>query len=188
MTRQAIIETIDFRLQRRFPKPFIESSMDFIWEQLCDILIKQNDVFYYTQKYEDVTVTLDAVTDRYYSDLPATVVRDGVVRVYGKTSRDLDFIQIPERDFRLMGLQEVYDISQKVYFYVNYNRVFFDDNMTSIVANEGVSMDLLTTLSDFLISADIPLPKVNNVSFIDAVIDYLQGTPTIELKDVNTKK
>lgn len=189
MTRQAIIENIYFRLQRRFPKTYIENTMDLIWEQFCDILIKQDDPFFYTRKYEDVDVLLDATTDRYYANIPATTVRDGVISIYPKQSRDLYIVQIPERDFRLMAAQEVNQVSDgKIFFYVNFNRVFFDENMTSLLASEGVSMDLIVTLSAYDIGEEIPIPKINNMSFIDAVVNYLQGTPVINLLDVNNKQ
>jgi hypothetical protein len=188
MTRQALIENIDFRMQRRFPKTYIEGVIDMVWEQFCDILIKQDDAFFYTKKYEDVDVTLDVATDRYYSDIPALTVRGGIVSIYPEASRDSSIIQISERDFRLMADQEVFQVSEKIYCYVNFNRIYFDENMTSTIAAAGVSMDLLVTFSAFDIDDEIPIPKIGNVSLVDAVINYLTGTPMINLLAVNTEK
>lgn len=188
MTRQALIENIDFRLQRRFPKTYIEGVIDMIWEQFCDILIKQDDPFFYTKKYEDVDVTLDAATNRYYSDIPALTLRDGVIAIYPSASRDLSIIQIPERDFRLMADQEVLQVSEKIYCYVNFNKIYYDENMTSTLASAKVSMDLLVTFSEFAITDEIPIPKIGNLTLIDAVIQYIQGTPMINLLATNTEK
>lgn len=188
MTRRAIIEHIDFMLQRRFPKAHIEGVMDLVWEQFSDILLKQDDSFFFTRKYEDVAVTLDSVNGRYYSDIPTTVVRDGVVSVYAKASEDLDMVQVSEKDFRLMGLLESNTVNTQIMYYVNFNRIFFNNQMTSLIAAEGVSMDLIITLSSYDITEDIPIPKIGNISFIDAVINYLKGIPAIDLSNLNKER
>jgi hypothetical protein len=195
MTRKAFLEIIQHRLKpgdntTQMSLPYIEGVCDLVWEQMALQLIKGSGDHenFYSKEYSPVTVTLDATTGRYYSDLPEMVVRDGIDRISQIGSRDNDIIPISDSDFRHMASLEVYQVGGNIYYYYDYYRVYYGESMTSAIAAVGVTMDLIIPFSKFDIDEQLPMPQVAEASFVDAVIGYLSGTPLMDLLNTNKER
>lgn len=197
MTRKALIELVTKRLKftddkKQYPVPYVQGALDIIWQQLCTQTYDESfqDIHFYTKKYVAVTVTEDTGKELYYMDLPEEIIRlprigEGVISINQINSRSADFKPLREMDFRLMTTQEVYRVGGDIYYYVDYNRVFFGDSMTSEIAAAGVDVDMCIPFSKYDLDEELPLPAGQSNVFVDMALNYLAPTPPVNTINKN---
>lgn len=197
MTRKALIELIQRRLKftdtkTQFHALYVQGVMDIVWQQLLTQTFDESfqDIHFYTKKYSPVTVTEDIELDLYHSDLPEEMVRlprigEGVISINQINSRGSDFKPLRELDFRLMSTQEVYRVGDDIFYYVDYNRVYFGESMTDEIATSGVEIHMCIPFSKYDFDEELPIPAGQSQVFVNMVVDYLQGTPSVNTDNKN---
>lgn len=197
MTRKALIELIQRRLKftdskKQFPALYVEGALDIVWQQLCvqTYSEKFQDINYYAKKYSAVSLTEDTGLGLYYMNLPEEMIRlprigEGVISINQINSRGSDFKPLREQDFRLMTSQEVFRIGGYIYYYVDYDQVFFGESLTSEIATAGVDLNLCIPFSKYDIDELLPLPAGQSQIFVDMAINYLSGTPVVNTDNKN---
>ncbi len=197
MTRKALIELVQRRLKftdskKQFPALYVQGALDISWQQMLTDVYDEDyqDIHYYTKKYNPVAVTEDTSQESYYSDLPEEMIRlprigEGVISINQLDSRGSDFKPVREQDFRLMTTQEVYRVGQEIYYYVDYNRIFYGDSMTDEIADTGVEIHMCIPFSKYDTDEELPLPGGQSQVLIDMTVNFLQGTPPVNTDNKN---
>jgi hypothetical protein len=198
MTRQQYIELLEARLKRidsadRFHPRYIEGALDFVWQNLAFEAMGKlgTDPFFYTKQYTPVTVSQDS-NGRYYSDLPDVIIHlprvsSGVVRISQLAGTDMDFAPVSERDFVMMRSQEVFAISNTIYYYVTKDDINYGDNMTTSIASSGVRIDMVIPFRSYDLDEDIPIPSGKAQEFINLALQFLGATPPVDLVNKNSE-
>ena len=199
MTREQSIELILLRLQgmntgATFDEQYIEAAMDLAWE---DLIFKvsgnvTNDEAFYAKLFTPVTVTLGS-DEFYYSEFSGLSgqlihldrIGSGVVSINQVNSQEFDFVPASDKVFSLLPTQDVWEISRKIYYKVGYDRIVFDQKMTSDIATVGVSIRMLCSYSSFDYDEHIPIPAGQIDMFFDSVVARIIGTPIADASNKN---
>lgn len=197
MTRKAIIELVKQRLKftdtkTQFPALYVQGALDIAWQQLCTQTFDDNyqDIHFYSKTFNPVAIVEDTSQESYYSDLPEEIIRlprigEGVISINQVDSRGSDFKPVRESDFRLMTTQEVYRVGDEIYWYTDYNRVYYGDSMTFDIATTGVEMHLCIPFSKYGFEEELPLPGGQSQVLINMALEFLQGTPPVNTDNKN---
>ena len=196
MTRKTLIELVQKRLKfvdekKQFPALYVEKAMDIVWQQLIVQTYDESaqDINYYSKQYT-ISVVEDVEDELYHSDLPVEMLRlprigEGVININQINSRDADFKPLRKSDFRLMTSQEVYRTGGDIYWYTEYNKVYYGDSMTDEIANVGVEMNIVIPFSAYDFDEELPLPAGQSQVFVDMAVNYLAGTPPTNTDNKN---
>lgn len=198
MTREQYIDLIKTRLKRidsadRFHAQYVEGVLDLVWQSTVfqQAGTYDTDVNFYTKKYTPVAVSLDA-SNNYYSDLPDKIIHlprvsSGIVRINQINGRGMDFSPVNERTYTMMISQEVYQLTDKIVYWVDFDQVHYGSNMTPAIAAAGVDIRMIIPFSSYDLDEDIPLPIGQADMFIAKAIQLLKDTTPVELTNINSE-
>ena len=204
MTKKAFLEIIQKRLKvidetNQYGLQYIEGVVDIYWQKFALNYITKlgMDPFFYTKEYE-VTSVSEASNGEFYVDLPESVIRfpyglysngaEGVVGMYAITSGEWDIKPIREGEYRSIKNLEVYLSAKEHYYWVRYDKIYFSDNLTSNIEDNGIRINLMIPFSKYTMSEDIPLPSDMENVLSEHVVSYLQGTPPPDLINDNSDR
>lgn len=198
MTREQYIELVQANLLRidnaaRYQSRYVEGVMDMVWQSMAfqHFGTFGTDVNFYTKMFTPVTVSQD-VHGNYYSDLPDKIINlprksSGIVRINQINGRDMDFSPVSERDFTMMVSQEVYQLTNKITYYVTFERIHFGTNMTPAIAAAGLDIRMVIPFSSYDFDEDLPIMIGQSDLFISRSMQYLAGTTNINLENTNSE-
>lgn len=202
MIKKAFLEIIQKRLKpidetNQFGLQYIEGVVDVYWQKFAMNYIVQAgaDPFFYTKSYNVVSVSTDS-NGLLYVDLPESIIRfpyspytsgiEGVISMYAISASQWDLKPIREADYYSIRNLEVYLAAAEHYYWVGYDKVFFSDNLTSEITDNGVRMNLMIPFSKYLMTEDLPLPSDMDQVLMEYVINFISGTPTPDLLNNNS--
>jgi hypothetical protein len=169
----------------------IEAVIDDVYAQtISDLGIEElNDFDFNIKESFSNTVTLDATSGRYYTDLPRAILnlrqpQKGVVEINTNQGTDMNFVPTTIKRIRLLLNSEAYGYTGKVHFYVERDKIWYY-NMTSDLANAGVRLRLAVPFSEFSATDEVPLPVGKDTEFVQTVIQILAQTQPSDLKNDN---
>jgi len=204
MIKKAILEVIEKRVKpidetNQFGLQYIQGVCDIYWSKFAlNYITKQGlDPFYYTKEFSVMSVSEDS-NGQNYIDTPESTIRlpyglysngaEGVVGIYALSASQWDIKPIREGEYRSIKNLEVYTTAKEHYYWVKYNKVYFSDNITDAIKDNGVYMSLMIPFSKYGNTEDIPLPSDMEQVFVEHVISYIQGTPLPDLTNDNSDR
>lgn len=127
--------------------------------------------------YESIAVTLDTTKDRYYSDLPCSIipidkVGSGIIEIGTEEGFGYDFVPMYLHEARLTSTFEVESMLSEINYVLIGEKVFYT-SMTSAIATAGVRMTLVQQWSEYGLDENIPMPAGQSQRFIETVLNVL---------------
>lgn len=201
MIKKTLLELIQKRLKpidesNQFGLQYIEAVTDVYWQKFAFNYMNNFglDPFFYTKSYSVTSVSTDA-NGEFYVDLPASIIRfpysvystgaEGVVSMYAISADQWSMVPIREDEYRSILNLPVYLAAVEHYYWVQYNKVFFSDNITSEIQSNGVRMNLAVPFTGYTLTEDLPLPSDMEQVLIEHVVNFVQGTPLPDLNNDN---
>lgn len=201
MIKKTLLELIQKRVKpidenNQFGLQYIESVTDVYWQKFAFNYMNNFglDPFLYTKSYEVTSILTDTYGE-FYIDLPASVIRlpynlhstgvEGVVSLYAISASQWDIKPIREHEYRAIQNLSVYLAAAEHYYWVQYDKIFFSDNLTTAIEDNGVRMNLAVPFKIYLLTEDLPLPNDMDETLIEHVVSFIQGTPLPDLKNDN---
>lgn len=170
----------------------VKKAMSLAFNQLLSESPNKTELYNtYSREYTDVEVVLDAITLRYYSEYPVSVLFYGddlqksVRNINDDAGESLDYVPIKEEEYYLWEGQAVFLIDDSVYYYIQKDKIVFltgVDEDSEILTN-GIRMKLLTSLEDYADSDEVQVPDNKEREFGIYVLEFLGITPPTNLKD-----
>jgi len=201
MIKQTLLELIRKRVKpidenNQFGIQHIEAVADNYWQKFAFNYMNNFglDPFFYTKSYSATSILTDTY-GQLYVDLPASIMRlpytlhstgaEGVVAIYAISADQWDIIPIREQEYRTIQNLSVYLAAAEHYYWVQYDKIFFSDNLTTAIVDNGVRMNLATPLTGYSLTEDLPLPNDMEQTLIEHIVNFIQGTPLPDLKNDN---
>ena len=127
--------------------------------------------------YESVAVTLDTTKDRYYSDLPCSIipidkVGSGIIEIGTEEGFGYDFVPMYLHEARLTSTFEVESMLSEINYVLIGEKVFYT-SMTSAISTAGVRMTVVQQWSEYGLDENIPMPAGQSQRFIETVLNVL---------------
>lgn len=176
----------------RFHLENIKIACDVVYSQFLsrinDYLVGDLDL--YAKEYTSQTVTLDATKNLYYTTLPTPIVpipgiTSGIRRINTNQGIDLDFASITEQEIFLMDGSVTHTTDTTIYYWLQGQKIWYNESMTSDIATAGVRISVLPRFSGFATTDVINIPGAADSDFIMAVIQLLAPTAPVNLQANN---
>ena len=167
----------------------IEAAFNDVYNQIIADLppAQLKDFEYITKNYEVAIAKDTGVSDRYYSELPVSIISlprptKGVIAINSTDGTAFRYYPITERESRLTSNLEsgLYD-RYWGYYLQGLDKVFYT-RMTATLASAGVRMLLAPQFRDFASTDEVPLPDNRDYSIKQLVIDYIRQTQVLDLQ------
>lgn len=175
----------------RFLPKQIEYAIDMVYSQYTMSLNpdQYENVDFLTKEYVTQTVLEDPTTGHFYTDLPAPVVpmripSEAVRYISSNEGVSLDYCPMTELTWQLRDGLFSHDIDTTIGYVVRYNKVFYDDNMTDAIAEDGVRMVIAVPFSSFEYEEHVNL-TIGGIDLVQQVVQMLMNTQPIDLKNDN---
>lgn len=207
MTIEETVDIIQSRLKPvdqsgQFHPETIRKAMSFIWNQLIADTITGGDVVgldFYSAEYLSQTASQDADTSEYYIDLPAAIcttisdkdIQKGVRNLDFMTSRGFTFVPTTSKAYRLYSGQTVLDVisTKKIFYLIRRDKIIFVGTISAaniaILTGAGVRFDLVQSLDAYGYTEEFIAPGGKYEDFLLKTVNYLMGTPPVDLKNDN---
>jgi len=196
MTKQQIIDTFYQQLKKTHPeqKPhrlLVEKNLTLAWNQILHDTFRKDLTFldFYAKDYQSQTVNQNALTKQYYVDLPVAIVQlpdksEGVrsVEVANQnystpTGTGVKFVPISDTQMKLKSNIDVGLAETSVIGYaVRYNKIMFDQNMTSALKTIGVNLKLVVPFDAYTSTENVPIPAGKDEQLYMLTMQFLFGT------------
>lgn len=175
----------------RYRPQFVEACIEMVYNQFTYNLTEDKyiDFDFLTKEYTSQTVTLDATTDRYYTLLPAPLVplkipSEAVRHVGSNQDVSCDFMPMRETDWELFSTLLSHSNDTTIGYIARYDRIWFNESMSSSIANAGVRLVLAVPFRSFTYDEHVNLP-VGGVELVTNAINMLNGVQPMDLKNNN---
>jgi len=135
----------------------------------------------YTKTYLSVAIAQEALTEIYYSALPAPVIQlprmgDGIMRVSGMKSKSVEFVPMSNGQLQNIEGLEV-DLIDDVVGYIFKNGRIEYQGMTATIASGTVKMELVIPFEEYGEDDYLQIPTGSDEALIRRVIELLMGIP-----------
>lgn len=141
--------------------------------------------------YESVVVALDTTKDRYYSDLPCSIipidkVGSGIIEIGTEEGFGYDFVPMYLHEARLTSGFEVEAMLSEINYVLIGEKVYYT-SMTSAISTAGVRMTVVQQWSEYGLDENIPMPAGQSQRFIETVLNVLniRNPETLENNNSN---
>lgn len=202
MTKKSLLEAIQKRLKvldetNQFGLQYIEGVVGMYWEKMVFNYIAKGgiDPTFYTNMYTKTSVSTDD-NGLYYVDIPVKVIRypngyyssgsEGVIAIYAISTGQNKIVPIREAEYYSIKNLEVYLSAAEHYFWVTFDKIYFSDNLTSEITDNGVRLNLLIDFSVYEYTDNLPLPTDMEQVLAEQALNYLLGTPVPDLNNNNS--
>ena len=140
--------------------------------------------------HEQVPVTLDVTKNKYYSDLPCSIipidkVGSGIIEIGTEEGFGYDFVPMYLHEARLTGGLEVSSMISEINYTLAGDRVYYM-SMTNAIAAAGVRMTVVQQWSEYGLDENIPMPAGQSQRFIETVLNVLNVRNPETLDNNNT--
>jgi len=139
----------------------------------------------YIKEYQSVAISQDAISEVYYSTLPAPIVMiprkagSGVMRISGLTSKTIEFVPMTNGDLQTIEGLEVDDVDDVIGYVFKNGRIEYH-GMTTTVAAGTVKMELVIPFESYSDTDYVQIPTGSNEMIIQGVVNLLMGTPDVD--------
>jgi hypothetical protein len=195
-TKQQVIDTFYRRLKKARPeleihRKDLEFNMARAWNQLLHDTFKTDLTYldFYAKDYTAQTVSQDATSKQYYTDLPVAIVQlpdrgEGVRSVEQATinfatpsGTGVKFVPISDQAMRYkdnidVGLAE----SSVIGYAVRYDKILFDRNMTSTLATAKVNLKLVVPFNVYGSTENVPIPSGQDETLYNLTLQFILMT------------
>lgn len=195
-TKKQLIDTFYQQLRKTHPqlKPhrlLVEQNMARAWNQLLYDTFRKDLTFldFYAKDYKSQTVSQDATTKQYYVNLPVAIVQlpdksAGIRSVevanqnYSTPSgTGIKYVPISDTQMKLKSNIDVGIAETGVIGYaVRYDKVMFDQNMTSALQSAGVHLKLVVPFDVYTSTENVPIPAGKDEQLYILTTQFILGT------------
>ena len=140
--------------------------------------------------YSGVPVVNDQMKDRYYSELPCSIipinkVGSGIIEIGTIEGFDYDFVPMYLHEARLTSGLEVGAMISEVGYTLIGDRVYYMSMPVDIIA-EGVRMTVVQQWGEYGLDEHIPMPAGQSQRFTETVLNVLNVRNPETLENNNT--
>lgn len=195
-TKQQLVDTFYRRLTSTHPgydahRKEVEQNMARAWNQLLYDTFRMDLTFldFYAKDYQSQSVSQDATTKQYYVDLPAAIVQlpDKSAGVRSVEGAGQDFstpvgVRVkfkPMSDTMLKlaaNLDATLADTSIIGYAVRYDKILFDQNMTSALASAGVHLKLVVPFDVYTSTEKLPVPAGKDEQLYILTMQFMFGT------------
>jgi len=148
------------------------------------------DIDHWSKEYMNQDVTLDAGRNLYYSDLPATIVpipgvTSGLRAINTSQGNALDFTPTTEMEMYYMDGSVTQMVDTTIGYWLQGQRIWYDESMTPAIANAGVRILLIPRFSEFDKDDVVSVPGCEDMAFVQEVIQFMAPSAPVNLKANN---
>jgi len=165
--------------QRVFHKSVLSEALGLAYENFAYDTYRKTpyELDAMGKTYESVSVTLDTTKDRYYSDLPCSIipidkVGSGIIEIGTEEGFGYDFVPMYLHEARLTSGFEVEAMLSEINYVLIGEKVYYT-SMTSAISTAGVRMTVVQQWSEYGLDENIPMPAGQSQRFIETVLNVL---------------
>lgn len=128
-------------------------------------------------KEYDVSISQDGTSNRYYSNLPCSIIEidkvgSGILEVSTTTGYSYSFVPMYLQEIkRIFGL-EVEAMTDEIGYALVGEKIYYS-SMTTAIQSAGVRMTVVQQFSEYALDESIPIPKSQSERFMETVLNVL---------------
>lgn len=128
-------------------------------------------------KEYDVSISRDGTSNRYYSNLPCSIIEidkvgSGILEVSTTTGYSYSFVPMYLQEIkRIFGL-EVEAMTDEIGYALVGEKIYYS-SMTTAIQSAGVRMTVVQQFSEYALDESIPIPKSQSERFMETVLNVL---------------
>ena len=198
MTRREWIDFIKEHVgkidpQRDFHKNALSEALGLAYENFAYDTYRKTpyELDALGRTHEIVPVLLDATKNKYYSELPCSIipidkVGSGIIEIGTEEGFGHDFVPMYLQEARMTYMLEVDSMTTEIPYVLTGERVYYM-SMTNAIATAGVRMTLVQQWSEYGLDENIPMPAGQSQRFIETVLNVLNVRNPETLENNNTR-
>jgi hypothetical protein len=169
-------------------------------KMICDVVYAQRmtsfseevmkNVDLFTKEYTSQVCTLDATKNIYSVTIPAKTIPlpkipSGIRYINLDASFDLYFVPSTEQEQSYMGGLDTQAIDTNINYWVQGEKIWFNESMTAAIAAAGVRIVLVPRFAEYASTDTINIPGGTDYDFIKQVLELLGVTSPVDMKANN---
>ncbi len=128
-------------------------------------------------KEYDVSISQDGTSNRYYSNLPCSIIEidkvgSGILEVSTTTGYSYSFVPMYLQEIKRISGLEVEAMTDEIGYALVGEKIYYS-SMTTAIQSAGVRMTAVQQFSEYALDESIPIPKSQSERFMETVLNVL---------------
>jgi hypothetical protein len=128
-------------------------------------------------KEYDVSISRDGTSNRYYSNLPCSIIEidkvgSGILEVSTTTGYSYSFVPMYLQEIKRISGLEVEAMTDEIGYALVGEKIYYS-SMTTAIQSAGVRMTVVQQFSEYALDESIPIPKSQSERFMETVLNVL---------------
>ena len=128
-------------------------------------------------KEYDVSISQDGTSNRYYSNLPCSIIEidkvgSGILEVSTTTGYSYSFVPMYLQEIKRISGLEVEAMTDEIGYALVGEKIYYS-SMTTAIQSTGVRMTVVQQFSEYALDESIPIPKSQSERFMETVLNVL---------------
>lgn len=128
-------------------------------------------------KEYDVSISRDGTSNRYYSNLPCSIIEidkvgSGILEVSTTTGYSYSFVPMYLKEIKRISGLEVEAMTDEIGYALVGEKIYYS-SMTTAIQSAGVRMTVVQQFSEYALDESIPIPKSQSERFMETVLNVL---------------
>lgn len=128
-------------------------------------------------KEYDVSISQDGTSNRYYSNLPCSIIEidkvgSGILEVSTTTGYSYTFVPMYLQEIKRISGLEVEAMTDEIGYALIGTKIYYS-SMTSAIQSAGVRMTVIPQFTEYQLDEKIPIPKSQSERFMETVLNVL---------------
>ena len=128
-------------------------------------------------KEYDVSISQDGTSNRYYSNLPCSIIEidkvgSGILEVSTTTGYSYSFVPMYLQEINRISGLEVEAMTDEIGYALVGEKIYYS-SMTTAIRSAGVRMTVVQQFSEYALDESIPIPKSQSERFMETVLNVL---------------
>ena len=128
-------------------------------------------------KEYDVSISQDGTSNRYYSNLPCSIIEidkvgSGILEVSTTTGYSYSFVPMYLQEIKRISGLEVEAMTDEIGYALVGEKIYYS-SMTTAIQSAGVRMTVVQQFSEYALDESIPIPKSQSERFMETVLNVL---------------
>ena len=128
-------------------------------------------------KEYDVSISQDGTSNRYYSNLPCSIIEidkvgSGILEVSTTTGYSYPFVPMYLQEIKRISGLEVEAMTDEIGYALVGEKIYYS-SMTTAIRSAGVRMTVVQQFSEYALDESIPIPKSQSERFMETVLNVL---------------
>ena len=128
-------------------------------------------------KEYDVSISQDGTSNRYYSNLPCSIIEidkvgSGILEVSTTTGYSYSFVPMYLQEIKRISGLEVEAMTDEIGYALVGEKIYYS-SMTTAIQSAGVRMTVVQQFYEYALDESIPIPKSQSERFMETVLNVL---------------